>query len=1784
VTSVVRGFGITRSCVEGMQLLGFGGNGSGFEARVSAVDATGIIEAVEITNHGVGYISPPMLYSNLPTCLCGTVVVDGEALPNSYLDSSVPGNFASCFTTGIAQGARFSVRGGWGARTPRLCARFGHHGSWTPVSVSEPLVLAAATTGDAFAPTAATSGVPLSLTVTGTGFLSGSGPLQTRVKIAFDCGSDPDSDVNGAVLGGEGATCSTLTTVSDAGGAAEGQACVVDLTLTAPASITALQVCRRIGAGPYVRVGSTALGLAGFSLAGISPASAFSNQELAATVSAVHLSRAVLPHLTFKVCPAFACSGGSETDNNQETCGGLADTSTCVGSATCQADAVCGAANESASLGTMVGGSSLFVAELSGCAAGSEAMEYECSGLVLNTTLVAMADVSAVLYWRFTHPNLPGPAVFERLEDADLDIEGSKLTSIQQFGSVDDPVRAAQTFSFWVRGLNILPLGLGAAEPRFKYSSAVFCSSDGGYGDTETIFLGGGGRPLSNFSGTREDASGTLTFTLQHKKVESQRVKLCWRVGQFRYREVASPGVDTVVVGSRVISFSPSDYMTEGLALGDKELPSFASNEVIPVQVMGSNLGETGESRMMIRAVPMPFAMDSTAMRCVLAGTTLLTRPPFCKEFKFYRDQPDGDAHLFCEGGSGIDSVPLLDYAPVNITYETRVFDILEETRAFANFELQVAMLVPEVRAMLCWRMGEHDKWEVVGHLEQRQQDQGVNGIVTWDIFATHTFAFRGAYLHSVGPAESLHANVPATVTLSVVGMPCSAAEPAFRVKFSMANTFQGIVGSAVGGGCQVGAGSDSYGTVLGGEAVSPRCRPDLSSNQLTVVEIDVTLQVEATVPLELCWSSTTGETAFENVFFSGRQRIATLTVLPPVVTRVLVNAQSVGTVPIRVHQQFSVSLEGSGFLREGPVTASVTIAESCSGNPPVPLAGGANRSGDCWFPPAAISAEFIITQPSAAARVCTRGSDTQQMWTRFAAPKPADPATYKFCDPSYCGAPTCQEGTNYLFDGFACDEECCQAKCAADLYCRYWQRFVIPSRVYRKCQTMAHCYDMTIQPDVTERGEPHIYQRTVGVVHVWKQHGPAFQIAGPEILAVTPQQHPAPRAGSFFSVMIQGRGFARVGQEVSVKLADKHALGGACNDEALGESMLTRLDELGVEAETTAAYLKALVNFSFNGTCAGGQSNCVGGPAPAGTVCANDIQCVPGLGGVCKAANTGQTCLHDDICTFGGFCNNSRYNESLLPPPVVPVVEIPFLSLDNAGTVPGGQAIYVDVESDTLARAYFRVAAPADAVVCAALRTPAMEVPWSSGVPGNSVIIDRRLIVAMAAYSPVAEVTVHPPIVTEAFPEHAAPHVATTFRLGGVGLAARDVVKVVYAREGCVEDEGGLRGGVAWQNSVGAVLGGKTREVERVDTLGLRAEVAFTLREPPTGNPAHDEYALCYSPAYHAPADSIPAWRRSFDRVGEVWVLNRPPVVEAFFPREIVFEQLTRLVFNGTGLGAGHRVKLVSAEQPGGCRGLTLAEAVSDAALLLHGTPSALVSANPAAADFVSTAESTDSNAANTANHAFTGQAWASLRPRAPLCAAVRALLCIRYAELGDSEAGGGAAALPVPGYHPLGELHVLPSRARALLTDTVPSGVPAQIEIAGEGLSSVARIELRVIHAEASCSDLPVPNVTDPDSGGVKLDPTFGGGAHLRVLPKLSSPSLLRASIIVPSGLDGRASVCFRVAPCAWAHVPGSLTIHRPANFSAILLAPGAPAAAAPLGIARERSILLARKLHAM
>ena len=43
--------------------------------------------------------------------------------------------------------------------------------------------------------------------------------------------------------------------------------------------------------------------------------------------------------------------------------------------------------------------------------------------------------------------------------------------------------------------------------------------------------------------------------------------------------------------------------------------------------------------------------------------------------------------------------------------------------------------------------------------------------------------------------------------------------------------------------------------------------------------------------------------------------------------------------------------------------------------------------------------------------------------------------------------------------------------------------------------------------------------------------------------------------------------------------------------------------------------------------------------------------------------------------------------------------------------------------------------------------------------------------------------------------------------------------------------------------NSVGAVLGGETKEISRVDALGLRSEVVMTVREPPTGDAVRDEY-----------------------------------------------------------------------------------------------------------------------------------------------------------------------------------------------------------------------------------------------------------------------------------------------------------------------------------------------------
>jgi len=87
------------------------------------------------------------------------------------------------------------------------------------------------------------------------------------------------------------------------------------------------------------------------------------------------------------------------------------------------------------------------------------------------------------------------------------------------------------------------------------------------------------------------------------------------------------------------------------VAIGKQALPVFESGSTYQVTVFGSRFGDSAaDSPLVLRPIPMPFALDDTAIDCIKSDTTDATRPTTCKEFIKNVFTDDGGASKFCSG------------------------------------------------------------------------------------------------------------------------------------------------------------------------------------------------------------------------------------------------------------------------------------------------------------------------------------------------------------------------------------------------------------------------------------------------------------------------------------------------------------------------------------------------------------------------------------------------------------------------------------------------------------------------------------------------------------------------------------------------------------------------------------------------------------------------------------------------------------------------------------------------------------------------------------------------------------------------------------------------------------------------------------------------------------------------------------------------------------------------------------------------------------------------------
>jgi hypothetical protein len=124
------------------------------------------------------------------------------------------------------------------------------------------------------------------------------------------------------------------------------------------------------------------------------------------------------------------------------------------------------------------------------------------------------------------------------------------------------------------------------------------------------------------------------------------------------------------------------------------------------------------------------------------------------------------------------------------------------------------------------------------------------------------------------------------------------------------------------------------------------------------------------------------------------------------------------------------------------------------------------------------------------------------------------------------------------------------------------------------------------------------MWQKTNGLGEQIYSAATLADVKRPVVFDVTPQVNPPLRARVPFVVNVQGTGFVSSHVQIHVKIANT-AIG--CNDEAALKKTLAMWNEIVSAREAVFAQLEAAKNFSYNGTCGGGSSNCVGGPAPPG-------------------------------------------------------------------------------------------------------------------------------------------------------------------------------------------------------------------------------------------------------------------------------------------------------------------------------------------------------------------------------------------------------------------------------------------------------------------------------------------------------------------------------------------------------------------------------------------------------
>ncbi|EKX45581.1 hypothetical protein GUITHDRAFT_108454 [Guillardia theta CCMP2712] len=1396
--------------------------------------------------------------------------------------------------------------------------------------------------------------------------------------------------------------------------------CVVNFKLRT--SSKNVSICTRVGGNSYQRFTSALLEIVSFQIQSVTPSLFPSNSLQTLTVSGQNFFPVAADNFFIKICSHFHCSGG-QNSNAGEPCAGLQDTRTCFNGASCTINDACDSLTDTATTSQVLGGNQTLPSLVKSCTS----QGGFCNELVFDVTVAAMVNASLRLWWIFSssdYGRIDGTFIMGPTEVADVQLSSATPLS-------------SQTFFVDVTGSNLADSQL--APIKFKFINDTSCTVADPFSDTLYIFPGGEGRTTMDVQVLNNVYQARVNFTLFATAYTQDTVNsiLCWRQGPYAYRDIWNSQGKTFqasIATSVVEGMTPSDYMTANFVVGKTTKPLFASNQAIMLTVKGQNLFS---SALFVKPIRLPQGFQTSAT-CATAAN--------------------------CIPSSLCASSDSLDFFPTSV-------EPPQSGTALLVYEVKETVFDGPIDLMFCWNFmasGSYGlPWRVIGTYQE------IFNSLTFQFdysFRVHILSINGAYLSQLIVPPTIISNVPFNLTLHVNGIPCELGGESMKVKVVARDGYQSNFSGAIGGGCSLNSLDDWTGVVTGGQGMVPKCVSTADGRtSLSMFEMDMNLIVDGYTSVEICWSPAQGNTSYMNVFYQDFKGYALLDILPFQLNKVELDLASSSSTPaVVVHDMVTFRLYGRGLKRTGVGSSLFALAESCDNMTSI-IPGGESKPLDCILNSSQALVTFRPKTSSANVYLCYKAPQSVFQWVQVLA------GTGLYCAPPHCAATSCAAGTNYNFQQYLCDASCCEQTCMNDKSCTYYQTFLQLTGVYLNCSTSSQCNKVltSVRPPVVNKKQ-FLTQSTWVTSHV------SVPISAPDVRSVTPQTLPKLRARSSFVVNLQGSGFAPENLQVHIKVS---SFATGCNNLTLYNETLAKFDLLLNQRATAYAEIEHRLNMTYNGTCAKGIANCLGGPAPPGTPCTSDANCP---NGICDQPNNGMTCLLDSQCKYAGFCNNSLYNLSISPLPVPPPFSIPNRAYDSFGTLPGGGGRFVNVTNFSFAFSIFNINSTGRGLICVASRDPIREEQYVK----NGVIVDRRLIVSMFTYKAYYSIDVQGPVIYNVFPSQTFRFVTTRFSLGGYGLHETDKIKIVSRAAGC--------GG---NDTDGAVLGGEGRFLSFVNPLRTGATLVFTITEPWSSQVADNEYLLCYLAV-------LPQEIVSYRQVGHLILYNSPPLIVGLSSSPLFYYQTSVLTVSGLGLGAAEKVKLISEHLT--CSGSNSDEANYDLYGVINGSWPTFLSFREYSFDALT--------ANNFSNFAYVGKALAHFLITSVSANSSRCKVCLKFSS---SNVYGYPA-----GYSYVGDAQVELPRVESVWQEPIVMEEPQQVAIRGRGLLTQLPLRCLLIQTTYRCSQ--------PDLIGRAV-----AGGDSCTLDKLVSSESAYLGVFIPRIQEQQVKLCIQLATEEWREV---------------------------------------------